>query len=60
MKIKKLTFGFVAAGFFLTLSTISGFMPVGTSTVVQGCDVKPMLCAAPQNLTAANFPLQNW
>ncbi len=60
MKIKKLTFGFVAAGLFLTLSTIAEFMPAGTSTVVQSCEAKPMQCAVPYNLTAANFPLQNW
>lgn len=60
MKIKKLAFGFVVAGLFLSLSTIAGFIPVGTATVVQNCEVKPTQCAVPQNLSAAHFPLQNW
>lgn len=60
MKIKKLTVGFIVAGFFLTLSATVGLAPTGTSSMAQVCELNHMQCAMPQNLSAAYFPLQNW
>jgi len=60
MKIKKLTFGFIVAGFFLAFSAAVVHTPTGASSVAQICEANPMRCATPQNLSAAHFPLQNW
>ncbi len=60
MKIKKLTVGFIVAGFFLTLSAPIALTPTGTSSMAQVCEVNSMQCAAPQYLSATYFPLQNW
>lgn len=60
MKIKKLTFGCIVAGFFLALSATVVLTPTGTSSVAQICEANPKQCVMPQNLSAAYFPLQNW
>lgn len=60
MKIKKLTVGFIVAGFFMTLSAAIVLTPSDTSSIAQICEVNPNQCVMPQNLSAAYFPLQNW
>lgn len=53
MKIKKLTFGFIVAGFFLGVSTIAGLPPATTSSVAQVCETLQAQCIMPQNLSVA-------
>lgn len=60
MKIKKLTAGFIVAGFFLIISAVVGLKPMGASSMAQNCEENPMQCAVPMKLSAAYFPLQNW
>ena len=60
MKIKKLTVGFIVAGFFLSISATVVRTPTGTLSVAQGCEASPMQCVTTQNFSASYFPLQNW
>ncbi|HHX35323.1 MAG TPA: hypothetical protein GX719_08645 [Gammaproteobacteria bacterium] len=60
MKIRKLTFGFIVAGLFLTFGATVVHTPTGAVSLAQICEANPMQCAQPQNLSAAHFPLQNW